>query len=1671
MDERLSRLAALYGIEPGYHDIWGQWRTTSEDTLRALLAALGVDAHDPQAVEDTLADDERESWSRVVPPITVLRARELARGMRIHLQHASLARNLAWRITSESGEIREQPFGAVRLAVLEDYQKGSLAVRALELPLPPDLSEGYHRVTLIEGDTLLGSGLVAVVPERCYLPPALADGARVWGAAVQLYGVRSSRNAGIGNFGDLRACAEVWGARGAGIVGTNPLHALSLRNPGNASPYSPSSRLFLNPLYIDVEAVPDFAELAHAERGLAARWRKQSEALRNSAQVDYAGVAQCVRGMFDALYENFRARHLASVTPRARAFAQFRESRGGQLRRHALHEALAEFHGKAWRDWPEDFRDPDAAGVRAFAEAHPEKVGLHEYLQWIADLQLGAAQARTRELGMAVGLYVDLAISIAPDGSEAWANQRLYVLGAHVGAPPDEFNRTGQDWGLPPLAPRRLREAAYGPLIATLRANMVRAGALRIDHVMGLARLWWVPAGMKAGQGAYVRYPLDDLLGIVALESHRNRCLVIGEDLGTVSDDLRKRLAEAELLSYRLLLFERDGPRFKAPAEYPQRALVAWSTHDLPTFTGWWQDEDLRTRAALKHFDDAGLAQQRMERAGSRRALIEALAREELVAPDTSDHGPATDGLRDAVQTFLARTAASVMVVQMEDVLGVREQANLPGTIEEHPNWRRKLPVPIEAWGRDERLRRLARLLAEARGGRRNRREVPARIRQARIPRATYRLQLHGEFTFRDATGLVAYLAALGVSHVYCSPFLRARPGSKHGYDIIDHDELNPEIGTREEFDAFVAELKRHDLALVMDIVPNHMGVLGADNEWWQDLLENGPASTLADFFDIDWRPPSEHLANRVLLPILGDHYGVELAGGKLQLAFDTVTGTFAVRYFEHRLPIDPQQYPRTLAPAVRALEASGPELAHQAQALRSLMEGFARLPRRDETERARMDERNLNKEVSKGRLALLARVNHGVADAIHKAVATLNGRADDPASFDELHDLLERQPYRLAYWRVAQDEINYRRFFDINDLAALRQENRAVFDVTHRMVMKLVKEGSVEALRIDHPDGLYDPRAYFQRLQEACGKPTYVVVEKIVASFENLPEDWAVHGTTGYRFANVVNGLFVDSTAQARLTRTYNAFIANESGFAEIALRSKRLILRSALASELTVLTSRLARIARADRTTRDFTFTTLREGLADVIASFPVYRTYIDDHVGAEDRRYIDWAIQRARSESRAADVSVFDFLRDVLACELPTRSPALAAQLRQFARKFQQLTSPVMAKGVEDTSFYVYNRLVSLNDVGGDPDEFGFPTARFHRASSHRARHWPHTMLATSTHDNKRSEDVRARIDVISERVPEWRLQLRKWHRMNSALKTEVDGHQAPSRNDEYLLYQTLLGSYPVEDAASLEAYTGRIVAYMQKATREAKQRTSWANVNEAYEAATTSFVHALLQDRPGNAFLDDFRAAVLPVAWVGLLNSLSMITVKLTSPGVPDTYQGNEVWDFSLVDPDNRRPVDYERRRAMLAGIEALRAPLEGALASMLENHADGRAKLYVLWRLLQLRKAHEQLFLKGGYTAVRTTGLHARRLIAFARRHGGESAVTVAPRLIAGLGVIPGQLPCGEALWRDTRVDLPFFKDGTVLRDVLSGREHRLERGGIGAGELLATFPTAVLTLQ
>jgi (1->4)-alpha-D-glucan 1-alpha-D-glucosylmutase len=959
------------------------------------------------------------------------------------------------------------------------------------------------------------------------------------------------------------------------------------------------------------------------------------------------------------------------------------------------------------------------------------------------------------------------------------------------------------------------------------------------------------------------------------------------------------------------------------------------------------------------------------------------------------------------------------------------------------------------------------------------------------IPRATYRLQLNRDFTFNQARAILPYLSAIGISHCYISPCLKARPGSMHGYDIVDHNALNPEIGTPEEFDQFVSALHEHGMGLILDIVPNHMGVMGSDNAWWLDVLENGEASTYATFFDIDWDPLKEELHGKILVPVLHDHYGTVLESGDLKLVFRAEQGEFDICYKTHRFPVNPREYPRILQSAANKLAARVPQDSTDLLELQSLNTAFGHLPARQEANHDQIIERNRDKEIHKRRLAELCTRSPQVTTSIQDAVAALNGNPSDPSSFNALHELIKAQAYRLANWRVASDDINYRRFFDTNDLAALRMENENVFEATHRLVLKFVAEGKVNGLRVDHPDGLYDPARYFERLDRAMAdavnqsatdstEPGYLVIEKILTGKERLRREWPICGTTGYDFANLVNGLFVDTAAEARMDRVYHAFVGQELDYEDIAYRSRRLIIRVALASELSVLAYQLTRIALTKRHTCDFTMNNLRDALTEVVANFPVYRTYVNSSdVSEDDALYIRTSIVAAKRRSPAGDTSVFDFISQVLLTSIADgHDDAYRRAVTAFAMKFQQFTSPVMAKGLEDTAFYRYNRLVSLNDVGGDLRRFGVTLDEFHLANGERQRDWPHTMLATSTHDSKRSEDVRARINLLSEMSLPWKLHARDWKRFNRIHAGEVDGRPVPSPNDEYALYQTLIGAWPLRpltDSEDLKKFGERIVNYMLKAVREGKQNTSWINQNAEYEKGISSFINAILTPGAENRFLNDFIPFQKRIARLGLWNSVSQTLLKLTSPGVPDIYQGNEVWDFSLVDPDNRRPVDYGLRREVFESLRKLgSSPDESSLSAMLKTPEDGRLKLYVTWKTLCAREQWPDVFREGEYIPLAVQGEKADHVVAFLRKHGGTTVLVVVPRLVSALLGESDQPPTGSDVWEDTQIVLPSRPDRTNCRNVFTGAliDGPLSAGGslIPVSEILKNFPVALCAI-
>jgi (1->4)-alpha-D-glucan 1-alpha-D-glucosylmutase len=968
------------------------------------------------------------------------------------------------------------------------------------------------------------------------------------------------------------------------------------------------------------------------------------------------------------------------------------------------------------------------------------------------------------------------------------------------------------------------------------------------------------------------------------------------------------------------------------------------------------------------------------------------------------------------------------------------------------------------------------------------------------IPRATYRLQLNHEFTFSQAAQIVPYLAKLGISHCYISPCLKARPGSMHGYDIVDHNSLNPEIGSPEEFDQFVKTLHEHGVGLIVDIVPNHMAVMGSDNAWWLDVLENGEASSFAGFFDIDWHSLKEELQGKVLVPVLPDHYGAVLERGELKLEFNDGKGEFAVSFKGNFFPIGPREYPRILHRCTDRLTARLGEENPDLLEFQSLITAFSHLPGRQELERTRVSERNRDKEIHKRRLAELCARNPAISAVIQEVVRDINGDPAVPQSFEELHELIKAQTFRLANWRVASDDINYRRFFDTNDLAGIRVEEERVFEATHKFVMSLVAQGKVDGLRVDHPDGLYDPAQYFERLKSslsaakdgttessgpqdgpACGElgSHYTVIEKILTGAERLPKQWPVCGTTGYDFSNLVNGLFVDASSARRMQSLYRNYIGDDTEYDELAYTCRKLIIRIALVSELNVLSNRLSRIALAKRRTCDFTLNSLRDALTEVVANFPVYRTYVTSSgVSENDARYIGTAIASAKRRSPANDTSVFDFIHEVLLTRIADGQDSVYQKaVLGFAMKFQQFTSPVMAKGLEDTAFYRYNRLVSLNDVGSDLERFGVSTAEFHEANRERAENWPHTMLATSTHDSKRSEDVRARINVLSEMPGLWRLRVREWTRFNRNLKVKVNEQAAPSPNDEYLLYQTLVGAWPHEDLQDEDArnnFRGRIQAYMLKAMREAKQNTSWINQNDEYEKAVTSFIEEILKPDPQNRFLNDFLPFQKGVARIGIWNTLSQTLLKLTCPGVPDIYQGNDSIDLSLVDPDNRRPVDYDRRQETFRNLNRSGVgPGLSWLSQSLDEPAKSDIKLFATWKALCVRKQHPTLFERGRYVPLEVAGSKAAHVVAFARELDGGAVLIVVPRLVAGLLEGTDTAPIGPQIWGDTHILLRDSIASHTFSNIFTGESVATLRSNssltISLSDILARFPVALLS--
>ncbi|MGU3406954.1 malto-oligosyltrehalose synthase [Methylobacterium brachiatum] len=1632
----LEKLADLVGVAAGYTDAFGQPVETSLEVRRGLLAALGFAVEDEAGVAESLAQVEALRCG-LVPPLLPVEARRGAR-VPVRVQDGT-PHTLVWRLVDERGAARE---GRANLQGAEPGQGAGFE-------LPP-LTPGYHRLTVQAGRIRAESWVIAA-PQRCWRPrPYTEEGASDWGMAAQLYGLRSATNIGIGTYADAGEAAREAALRGAAFLGLSPVHALFGSDRTKISPYSPSSRLFLETLFIAPRSLPGLAG-SRAEALLAER-ADAITALREAALVDHQGVADVLDPVLRALWLESPARAGTDAE-----FERFRQEGGPDLAAHAVFEALSEHfrqQGAHWLgDWPEEYRRAGTDAVVAFAAEKAEAVGYHAWLQYLADRQLAAASAAALGAGMRVGLYRDLAVGADRGGSEIWSHPERFADRVSIGAPPDLLAPKGQNWGLPAFDPLEMERDGLAAFRALVQANMRHAGAIRIDHAFQLARLFLIPLGAGAHAGAYVMMPFEPMLAVLRLESHRNKCLVIAEDLGTAPEGFSDALMRAGVLSYRILAFEREADgRFKAPSAYPRDALTAITTHDLPTFVGWWRGVDTDTRQSLGLYDHERAEAERNERVVERRRLTEALAAEQLL-PSAE---PPEAAPFEAAARYLARAPSMLTAVQYEDVVSELAQANVPGSTEGYPNWRRKLDrdlVDIAAPG-GPLAKLAASLSAESRGPR----SGSARL-AAPPPQSTYRLQFHKDFTFADAERIVPYLKKLGISHVYASPLQKARPGSTHGYDIVDHGAINPELGGEEGFVRLSETLHGHGLKLLLDIVPNHMGVGGSDNPWWLSVLEWGSLSPFADAFDIDWQRLGA--GRNLVIPFLGDRYGEALEKGTLELKFDPEAGAFSVWHYEHQLPIRPLSYPTILNRVIAAIGAVDDDTTAELLAISERLRAMS--IDTDETRRQSFPE---EAEGLKRRLAEIYGVSPLIQEATASTLALLNGFKGRPDSFGPLHRLLEAQAYRLAHWRVASSDINYRRFFDVNSLAGLRVELSDIFHRSHETVFRHIREGRIDGLRIDHIDGLADPLGYARALQAAVGPGFYVVVEKILEPGERL-RPWPVAGTTGYDVLNQLDGILVDKERQGKVRRLYEWASGVDEPYGFQLRAAKAEILEISFASELEVLTSDLKEVADADRRTRDFTVNALRRALIEIIARFPTYRSYLppeleEGEVEPEDVRLIEGAVAKAKRWSGLPDRSVHDFAADVLLGRIETTGagrPDPRVVLR-FRRRFQQLTGPVMAKSLEDTLFYRYACLLGLNEVGGDPGEYGIDAEHFHDLQIARARDWPNAMITTATHDTKRGEDARTRLLALSE-IPEgWAGAWDQWQRTAGPHLARIDGEPAPDANDQWMFFQAILGAWPLElleqdETAAIEDFRDRLIAYGEKAMREGKRRSSWVNVDEVYEGATKKLFSALIA--PGSDFLRELRPFARRLAHLGMLAGLGRTVLKCTLPGLPDTYQGTEIWDFSFVDPDNRRPVDYPALERMLEQ--------GGAPAELLAHWPDGRVKQATLARLLAERAERPGFYASAAYEPVEARGARAAHVIAYRRtdpgEEGGDLFVAV-PRLFAGI--------VGEATWSGeafagTRVDLGA---GTSWRDIVSGRTVEGAGEGVDLGDLLRDLPYVVL---
>lgn len=1505
----LKALAKLAGVNCNYQTYDGVQVSASYETITALLECMGFPAATLRQTRESCARLSAIKRS-AIPPLIIA---DHQHAPAIPLNKTIMKDEIEWRLTREDG--------ATLAGRSPTMTRGKR--RFFEIPAQP---QGYH---VIEASGARAHLLCA--PERCWSPDCLTSGQKIWGVSAQAYALRSANDFGIGGFSEIAELAKACGARGASFLGLSPLHALFSSDRTKRSPYSPSNRLMIEPLFIDPCAIPGFeGTAAHAQVYEAQEFKADLGRVRDQCLIDHQKVWAMLRRALEPLWHDFRD------NGRLDSFNAFQTAMGPSLQDHALFEALSErfcAQGLNWSGaWPQQFQARNSPSVNAARHELSDAVSFHAWLQWIADQQLQSAAQAASDSGMEIGLYRDLAVGADRFGSEAWRDPSAILSSASIGAPPDPLGPQGQNWGLPPLDPHALALDGLHAFRELVRANIRHSGAIRIDHAFQLERLFLIPNGMDPNAGAYVDYPFEALLACLRIESHRAKALVIAEDLGTAPPGFSRSIMQSGLLSYRLLLFERDGDgRFLPPQSYPEHALASITTHDLPTFQGWRRGLDIDMRDCF--FCTADTEEAHALRARDRKALDEAFASQNLLADEQT-----TSGVSCAAFRFLARTPTKLLTLQLDDIVNETQQANLPGPERGYPNWRRRMKDPVARIARDDGplAHAAACMAAEGRG---------IRLREATLasapPQATYRLQFNANFTFNDAAKLAPYFAQLGITHIYASPIFASAPGSSHGYDVIDYAKINPVLGGESGFIRLSAALRDHSLKLLVDHVPNHMAKSIApdgENQWWLSVLEAGRQSPYARVFDIDWGRAGCN--SKIMLPVLNEPVLDAIRSNKIRLCYEPERSRFWLEYESQRFPLALSAYSDIL---VKVFAAYDPNDSQNLALFIDNMTSEARLQKSDHARET---------------LAKIIKLHPDLVQIIDHVLSRLN------SSVTQIEALLRRQHYRLAHWRTADSILNVRRFFDVNSLAGIRIEDPWVFDLVHTLLFDLIDKGHIHGLRIDHIDGLADPEAYLERLQQRVGPGFLLIVEKILEAGETLPK-WPASGTTGYEALNQLDGIFVAKINEENFNSQYASARHDDGSSKEQITAIKIDLLQNTFKAELDSLTQDTVQLA----TGYDLTDDMIRGAWTQLIAQLPQYRTYlVSENNHAASERLIKIAISEI-SKCQRLDRAIV-FVGDLL-----LRPKASDKELRLRTR-FEQLSGPVMAKSLEDTWFYRNARFVALNEVGGDPDRFGMSLEEFHARNEQRLRNWPYNLLATQTHDAKRGEDLRARLLALSHRPDIWR-ELRE---------AACVGADAPDSNDRYFLLQNIIGAWPVCDATGEpepadSAFIARLQTYATKAAREAKRRSSWKYPDRAYEEATHRWIEKLCTSA---SFSDAVQGQMGILARAGFSVSLSRTALKLALPGIPDFYQGSEGADYALVDPDNRRPVDY------------------GARACVFEKESAtsfSQSKQLLITRVLQDRLAHQALYTRGDYEPLNA----ADGWVAF-RRSCKSEALLLAARL-------------------------------------------------------------------